>query len=551
MKNKLLLSILGAGLLISACGGNNTSSSKNSSSPIISSTSTSSSKVSEVTSQSSPKVESFFSEEDLALLNGYFNFDIPYVNLEYSLLDYTSQAGGTYVSIEFNNANTTSFEELKTKLSNAFTFDGEEDYEGVIWYCYSYEDFLIDTCYDDFSYDTPCIYLEICDKNLETPGEGGDYEEEIKEAVDGYFDAEDTALLESMFNFDIPFVGDYYELYDYSDIAGYDYVIIYFDYVDETDFTSILNTLKASYNFDGTEDYEGLTYHMFSVGNYYIDVAFDEEYEYPYIVMDIYINSEDEGGSGGNIDTPVEGEKPFENGSFAATDAAWLNSKFGFVVPCVGETYEISDWTDYVGFDYALVYFNNVSEDEFNSYINTLKTQFTYDGTENYEGLTYYLFSIGDYCIDVAFDDEYEYPYLVMDIYLNSEDEGGNDDDYEGGESGLETPIVNGQIDASDKSMLQNRFGFSVPAVGTSYEIYDYTADMGYDFILIYFNYVSETDYNSYLNTLKAQFTYDGNEVDEGLTYELFSTNEYYIDVAYDATGYDYPYVALYIYAAE
>ena len=291
---------------------------------------------------------------------------------------------------------------------------------------------------------------------------------------------------------------------------------------------------------------------MFSVGNYYIDVAFDEEYEYPYIIMDIYLNSEDEGGNGGNIDTPVEGENPFENGSFATTDAAWLNSKFGFVVPCVGETYEISDWTDYVGFDYALVYFNHVSEAEFNSYINTLKTQFTYDGTENYEGLTYYLFSIGDYCIDVAFDaDGYDYPYLVMDIYLNSEDEGGNDDDYEGGESGLETPIVNGQMDASDKAMLQNRFGFSVPVVGTSYEIYDYTADMGYDFILIYFNYVSETDYNSYLNTLKAQFTYDGNEVDEGLTYELFSTNEYYIDVAYDATGYDYPYVGLYIYAAE
>ena len=550
MKNKFLLSLIGTGLLLSSCGGENASS-KNSSSSSTPSVSTSS-KAPEISSSkinSSTVIESYYSDSDLNILNKYFDFEIPGVNLDYVLTDFTDTLGATYVSIEFYEANQTDFNELKAKLENAFSYEGEEDYEGLTWYAYSKDDYYIDLCYDEFTYEVPCLYLEIyASELLDSEGEEG--EEEIKEAVNGYFDESDKALLNSMFNFDIPFIGDYYELYDYTSVMGYEYVIIYFDYVSSSDFDSLLSVATSQFTFDGTEDYEGLTYYMFSIGNYYVDIAFDENgYDYPYIVMTVYFGSGE--NNGGTTEGPSGTETEIVDGLFESSDAAWLMSKFGFVIPVVGETYELLDYTEYVGMDYALVYFNHVEENEFTSYINALKAAYTYDGTEEYEGLTYYLFSVGEYCIDVAYDAEgYDYPYVVIDIYYaGSESDGdngntGNDStQYEG------TQVVDGSFTSSDKSFLNSAVGFVIPVIGDYYEIYDYTNEYG--MIVIYFNYISSSDFNTYINTLDSLYASDGTEVDEGLTYYLYSYGDYYIDVAYDATGYDYPYIAVYIYAAE
>ena len=76
MKNKLLLSLLGAGLLLSACGNSTTSSKNSSSNPITPSVSSSQQtpNVSTPTpSVSTPTVnDSFFSASDEALLSKYF-----------------------------------------------------------------------------------------------------------------------------------------------------------------------------------------------------------------------------------------------------------------------------------------------------------------------------------------------------------------------------------------------------------------------------------------------------------------------------------------------
>lgn len=309
MKRKNILSLLLISLftLVTACDNSISNSTKINSSSKVSSqiSNTSSTKdntspsnnTSSISNNSSTisnnATNSYFDTVDAAILESYFDFKIPYIDLEYYIDDYTDYFGEIFVVITFNNASEADFNNYLTMLSNSFTSDGEYDDGTDYWYYFSHSNFLIDICYDDYSDTTPFIYLQIMDESFAEDGNtGGDDTITETPVVDGYFNEEDSAILASYFDFTVPCAGDTYEIYDYSSYYGYTYILFYLNYVDQTEFDSLLATMETNFTNDGTEDYEGLTYYLFSHGDICIDIAYDATgYDYPYIVMEIYDSS--------------------------------------------------------------------------------------------------------------------------------------------------------------------------------------------------------------------------------------------------------------------
>jgi len=281
MKNKKYISGILIGLLsITGCFAEDTSSSN---------VSTSNTSVSDSTSDT--KRENYFSANDTQLLENYFGFVVPSLNLEYQLDDYSSDYGFPCVVIFFDNATENDFVAYRNLLGEQFTFVEEGEYESDYWYIYEEGN-----CYDDYSDEIPFIYLQVYDASYmsdggDSGGDTGSDDSYIKETVDGNFDEEDLALLSSYFDFEIPCVGNYYELYDYTENSLVD-IYIFFNDTTETDFSNYLEKLDSIFTFDGnqSDDY-GYTYYLYSIENYYIDVFYDNTENEPYIYFNIYDSS--------------------------------------------------------------------------------------------------------------------------------------------------------------------------------------------------------------------------------------------------------------------
>ncbi len=298
MKKKNILSLLLISLftLVTACD-NTTSNSTNNAASNSTNSSTNNTTSNSVSSTSSSNNSTsnnddngYFNTEDAALLNTYFDFEIPYIDLEYSIDDYTEYYGDVVITILFYDATEDDFDNYMTILNNSFTFDDVYDDGTDYWYYYSYSNFLIDVCYDNYSEDIPYIYLQIMDESL-----ADDSNDEVVETpvVNGYFNEEDSTILATYFNFTVPCAGETYEIYDYSSFYGYTDLLFYLNYVEQTEFDELLETMKSNFTDDGTEDYEGLTYYLFSCEDICIDIAYDATgYDYPYVVMEIYESSD-------------------------------------------------------------------------------------------------------------------------------------------------------------------------------------------------------------------------------------------------------------------
>lgn len=224
--------------------------------------------------------ENYFSSSDTALLEDYFGFVVPSLNLEYVLEDYSSEAGYTFVVIYFDNASEEDFASYIELLGNKFTFVEEGEYESDYWYCYEEGNFAIETCYDDYSGDFPFIYLHIYDAS-DIGSEGGDdsgnEDVTIKETVNGYFDSEDTALLNSSLDFKVPCIGSEYYLLDET-YEGLVDIYIYFFGVNANDFETFNNELEKVVTFDEiySDPDTGYDIYCYSSEAYYIDVIFDD-----------------------------------------------------------------------------------------------------------------------------------------------------------------------------------------------------------------------------------------------------------------------------------
>ena len=203
MKNRKYMSGLLIGLLsLCGCTFDAANSSNSSSAPA------NSSDVSNSTQDSNK--ENYFNDADKELLEDYFGFVLPSLNLDYTLEDYSDYLGYTCVVICFDNASEDDFLAYRDMLGEKFTFVEEGEYESDYWYIYQEGNFSIETCYDDYSESVPFIYVQVYDtSNLDDgSGDTGSDDVTVKETVNGYFDAEDSALLDSYFSFETPCVGD-------------------------------------------------------------------------------------------------------------------------------------------------------------------------------------------------------------------------------------------------------------------------------------------------------------------------------------------------------
>lgn len=361
-------------------------------------------------SSSSNNLNTYFNEDDAILLENYFNFKIPYINLEYTIEDYTEYYNEECVIIIFNNASNEDFINYRNIFDSTFTFDEEYDDGTNYWYCYSIDNYYLDLCYDNYTEEIPFIYLQIYDSALNENSSSTEFEG--TQTVNGYFNEEDTAYLAEYFDFNVPCVGDYYEIWDYS----YEYidVLFYFNYTTDNDFNSLLEQLNNLFTYEGIEEYSSYTYYYYSNETFTIYAAYDADgYDYPYIIMEIYdSNAEDDSSE---INPDYSSINNFVDGYFNEEDAKYLNNYCGFEIPCTGDEYEIYDYTNSYG--YLLIYYNYVEEDDYNNLLNILSTNFTEDGTEEYDGYTYYFYIKGNYSISVVYDIEgYDYPYVAMTI---------------------------------------------------------------------------------------------------------------------------------------
>ena len=87
-------------------------------------------------SSSSSIVKTDFDADTKALFDSYFSFNIPFIDLEYDVVDETSEYGVPCVLIYFYDATVEDFNSYLDKYDVSFMFSGEGEYEGEYWYFY-------------------------------------------------------------------------------------------------------------------------------------------------------------------------------------------------------------------------------------------------------------------------------------------------------------------------------------------------------------------------------------------------------------------------------
>lgn len=138
-----------------------------------------------------------------------------------------------------------------------------------------------------------------------------------------YFATIDAALLESYFDFKIPYIDFEYYIDDYTDYFEEIFVVITFNNTSENDFNNYLTMLGNTFTSDGEYD-DGTDYwYYFSHSNFLIDVCYDDYSDTtPFIYLQIMDESLAENNDTGGDDTVVE--TPIVDGYFNEEDSAIL-----------------------------------------------------------------------------------------------------------------------------------------------------------------------------------------------------------------------------------
>lgn len=237
-----------------------------------------------------------YRQNDLTILEDLFDFEIPYIDLEYSLQDYSNELGSTSVAIVFYDATYDDYNELREKLDDSFTYDSEGHDEGFSWCYYSYTNydivtFFVDTplC-NDYGYEIPFILLNIYDKNLETQDEEDNTPSEgMNRLVNGTFTENDADWLYDKFGFVVPCVGTAYEIIMYPSLENelidgikiafynYNFDLAYIENFNTGDLNYYLNILDDDFIYNYKIINKTVTYYSFKYNNYEIYVSFPHE----------------------------------------------------------------------------------------------------------------------------------------------------------------------------------------------------------------------------------------------------------------------------------
>ena len=477
-----------------------------------------------------------FTADEKELFNEYFGFVIPFIPNDFYYVE--DLAGYDLEGLNFYTYDNTKAEfNAYLQLFADYTNEGTEvDEYGDTWYLFTKGDVCIDIAYyyydDSYIVDVYVYYAE------GTTGGSGDNGGDSGSSDHTYtgFTSSEKELFNEYFGFVIPFIpNDYYYV---DDLADYDIEGINFYTFDNTtaEFNAYLK-LFASYTNEGTEvDEYGDTWYLFSKGDVYIDIAY-YEYEGSYVV-DVYVYYADgtTGGSSDNGGTDDDNSGSTDNTytDFTSDEKALFNEYFGFVIPFLSNTeYYVYDLADY-GIEGINFYTCDNTIAEFNAYLQ-LFANYTNEGTEVDEyGDTWYLFSKGDVCIDVAYY-EYESSYIV-DVYVyyadettdGSGDNGGTDDDNSGSTDNTYTDFT-----SDEKALFNEYFGFVIPFIANDeyyVEEYEYEDEIGLHFYT-YGN--TEAEFEAYL-ALFASYYNNGTGVDEyGDTWYFFGKDGCYVDMCY------------------
>lgn len=362
------------------------------------------------------------------------------------------------------------------------------------------------------------------------------------QTTDKYFSIEHADLLNSYFNFKVPFVNtSNYTFEDYTtDNANVPYVKIYFDNATQANYTNITSEMNSNFNYVYTNDYDYRCYlsagDQFALEIGYVD--YDEEYD-PYIELTVY--------------NPYGLE--ITNKQLNTADQNTLNQLLGTNMPVVGSYYELYDYSDSYSASYYVLYYNDITQDQYYDLLDACESVFNNVGTDTDEnGTLWDCYEANSMCLDLSFvdSDQYYYPFAEIHIYDSSlQEDGGNSGSGDGSGSGSDEEVntkyfVNGTFDASDTQLLNSYFNFQIPTVGDQYAIVDESTTVA-DVYLHYYG-VSQSDFNTFLDALDSKFTYDGEYEDSGDLIYCYSYGDYYIDTLYDSS-YEYVYFNIYHYS--
>lgn len=352
-----------------------------------------------------------------------------------------------------------------------------------------------------------------------------------------FYSKKDQNILNSYFNFNIPYVSsaNSYDLYDYSDDYndGYAMVTIYFNEPGSNAYTTLSNSMKNYFKYVFSYDgYYGDTYECFldSSNTFALEITYVEESTYydEYIELTIY-------------DLTSELGYLITNNKLSSSDQATIKSYLGVDLPVVGTSYSLTDYTDsyseyYEDSTYLLLYLNNITNDEYNSLCDNFDSIFTFEGTETDDsGFVWDCFSYNSLYINITIDNDYYYQYACVKIVSkeiyedNDGDDSGWDDDT--GDDDFKS-FVDGNFDTTDLALLNNYFNFSIPTIGDYYYITDETEDNIID-VYIDYCYVTLNDFNTFVNTSKTSFNYIESDVYYGITSYYYSKDDFYISISY------------------
>ena len=347
-----------------------------------------------------------------ALFDSYFDFNVPFIDLEYEIADETSTYGLPCVVIWFYDATASDFEAYLNLYAAEFDYSGETEYEGDYWYFFETDDFYMDLYYDDYTYSTSYIYVQIYDKVIadgDTGGSGSDSEFDGTPTVDGYFNDDDSYALHYLLGFEVPCVGDYYEIYYYvEDVLD---VMIYYNYTTMDDYESLVNQLSNTFEYLGNEVINDVDYAMFAYEDFYLYAGYNENSrEYPYILLEIYCPTYGTGSSDSGESYYNYAE--FVDGDFVAEDKEFLNGLYGFVPPCVGDEYEVYDFRNEYGC--VALYYYGVSASDYASLLDAFAESFIYNSEYESDGYVYYYYICGDHFCEVVYDEYSEYVQVAI-----------------------------------------------------------------------------------------------------------------------------------------
>ena len=266
------------------------------------------------------------------------------------------------------------------------------------------------------------------------------------------------------------------------------------------------------------------------------------EFAKPAITVVSTSGSGDSGNQGGgNTDNPGTG---YLYNDFSSDDKALFNEHFGFVIPFLpNNEYYVEEYTsaydDGSYEDGVNFYIYGCSKSEFDTYLNKIANLYTTDGTDVYDGVTWYLYSKDDVYLDLAFYNDGEDDLIDVYVYYLTE---GSDDGNQGGSDNENVEIITNDgkglptdtdgvydIDFTNAEYVKN-----VAQQGNYLDGCPTSGDVKVLVIPVEFSDVTAASKGYDLNKLKLAFNGSGNDTD------YRSVKEYYFESSYEQLKLDF-----------